>query len=125
LRPARTRGNQKTVTLGNGASYTGVGVVAAAVPSSPLVDSTAIPAAGRTAADAQLCLPGSIDPARATGKIVICTRGQNVRVEEGQVVKAAGGVGMVLANTVATPGLVGDFHAILTVHVAAPRITRS
>jgi subtilisin family serine protease len=114
------RGNQKTVTLGNGASYTGVGVVAAAVPVSPLVDSTAIPASGRTAADSQLCLPGSIDPAQAAGKIVICTRGNNARVEKGQVVKAAGGVGMVLANTVAAPGLVGDFHAVPTVHVEAP-----
>jgi subtilisin family serine protease len=115
-----SRGNQKTVTLGNGTSYTGVGVVTPAVPSSPLVDSVAIPAAGRTSADSMLCLPGSIDPAQAAGKIVICTRGVNARVEKSQVVKAAGGVGMVLANTVAAPGLVGDFHAVPTVHVEAP-----
>ncbi|MEV6970157.1 S8 family peptidase [Hamadaea sp. NPDC051192] len=114
------RGNQKTIVLGNGAQYTGVGVVTAAVPSSPLINSAAIPAAGQTVANATLCMPGSIDAAQATGKIVICTRGTNARVEKGQVVKDAGGVGMILANTAAAPGLVGDFHAVPTVQVEAP-----
>ncbi|NUR73783.1 MAG: S8 family peptidase [Hamadaea sp.] len=113
------RGNQKTVVLGNGARYTGVGVVPGAVPTSPLVDSAAIPAAGRTVADATLCMPGSIDPAQAAGKIVLCTRGSNARVEKSQVVKAAGGVGMVLANPAGTTGLVGDFHSVPTVHLEA------
>ncbi|NUT37217.1 MAG: S8 family peptidase [Hamadaea sp.] len=111
------RGNQKTVTLGNGASYTGVGVVSTPVASTGLVNSSAIPAAGRTVADADLCMIGSIDPAQAAGKIVVCTRGSNARVEKSQVVKAAGGVGMVLVNPAAAPGLVGDFHSVPTVHL--------
>src|SRR5262249_11483071 len=47
-------------------------------------------------------------------------RARQARVAKGSVVKPAGGVGMVLANTVAAPGLVGDFHAVPTVHVEAP-----
>ena len=34
-----------------------------------------------------------------TGKIVVCDRGVNDRVEKSAEVKQAGGVGMVLANT--------------------------
>ncbi|WP_026208279.1 S8 family serine peptidase [Catelliglobosispora koreensis] len=110
------RGNQKTVTLGNGTSYTGVGVVPPAVPSSPLVDSAAIPAAGFTSAQSTLCLLNSIDPAQAAGKIVICTRGTNDRVQKSLVVKNAGGVGMIHTNTTAAQSINGDWHIIPTVH---------
>ncbi|KQJ93460.1 subtilisin-like protease SBT5.3 [Brachypodium distachyon] len=45
-----------------------------------------------------LCLPGSLDQAKVKGKIVVCTRGVNGRMQKGQVVKEAGGIGMVLCN---------------------------
>ena len=48
--------------------------------------------------DAKLCFPDTLDPAEVDGKIVICDRGVNDRVEKSAVVKAAGGVGMVLVN---------------------------
>ncbi len=48
------RTGKSSVTLGNGVTYAGVGV-GAAVPSSPLVLSTAVAAAGATATDARLC----------------------------------------------------------------------
>lgn len=72
------------------------------------------------AADAQLCLPGTLDPAKVDGHIVVCDRGTNARAEKSQVVKDAGGIGMVLVNV---PGgadsLDNDFHAVPTVHLAA------
>ncbi|KAK8493069.1 hypothetical protein V6N13_078143 [Hibiscus sabdariffa] len=46
------------------------------------------------------CLPGSLDPTKAKGKIVVCTRGAGLRVGKGLEVKRAGGAGMVLANTI-------------------------
>ncbi|KAK6944734.1 Peptidase S8/S53 domain [Dillenia turbinata] len=46
-----------------------------------------------------LCLPGSLDPSWVRGKIVLCDRGVNARVEKGRVARDAGGVGMILANT--------------------------
>ncbi len=110
------RGNRKTVTLGNGASYVGVGVNPPAVASAGLVNSESIPAAGRTAADARLCLPGSVDPAAATGKVVICTRGSNARVDKSMTVRDAGGVGMVLTNNTVAESINGDWHFVPTVH---------
>ncbi|OIW21191.1 hypothetical protein TanjilG_30787 [Lupinus angustifolius] len=46
-----------------------------------------------------MCTPGSLDPKLVRGKVVVCDRGVNARVEKGLVVKKAGGVGMILANT--------------------------
>ncbi|CAL0303214.1 unnamed protein product [Lupinus luteus] len=46
-----------------------------------------------------ICTPGSLDPNLVRGKVVVCDRGVNARVEKGVVVKKAGGVGMILANT--------------------------
>uniref|UniRef100_A0A6N2KJ11 Subtilisin-like protease fibronectin type-III domain-containing protein n=1 Tax=Salix viminalis TaxID=40686 RepID=A0A6N2KJ11_SALVM len=45
-----------------------------------------------------LCLEGSLDPKLVGGKIVLCDRGINSRAVKGEVVKKAGGVGMILAN---------------------------
>ncbi|XP_028773234.1 subtilisin-like protease SBT1.3 [Neltuma alba] len=60
-----------------------------------------------------LCLEGTLDPKQVRGKIVICDRGISPRVQKGQVVKKAGGVGMILTNT-ATNGeeLVADCHLL-------------
>ncbi|WP_353115969.1 S8 family serine peptidase [Microbacterium sp.] len=71
-------------------------------------------------ADANLCLPGTLDAAKVSGHIVVCDRGNNARAEKSEVVKAAGGVGMILVNV---PGgadsLDNDFHAVPTVHLNA------
>lgn len=78
------------------------------------------PAAGQAAADAALCLPGTLDAAKVTGHIVVCDRGGNARAEKSQVVKDAGGMGVVLVNV---PGgadsLDNDFHAVPTVHLSS------
>ncbi|HEY7042854.1 MAG TPA: S8 family serine peptidase, partial [Nocardioidaceae bacterium] len=87
---------ESTVLLGDGTRMVGASISPTGVDESPLVYSGDIPAAGQDPADAALCMPDSIDPAQATGKIVICDRGVNARVEKSSVVQAAGGVGMVL-----------------------------
>ncbi len=109
------RSATKTVTLGNGASYTGPGL-GAAVPSAPLVTATAAAKAGAPATDARLCFLGTLDPAKTAGKIVVCDRGVVARTEKSQEVKNAGGVGMVLTNT-APNSLNADLHFVPTVHV--------
>ncbi|GAA5201355.1 S8 family serine peptidase [Microbacterium jejuense] len=82
----------------------------------PVVYAGDIPAAGVAAADAALCQLGTLDAAKAAGKIVICDRGVNARVEKSQAVAEAGGTGMVLVNV--TPGsLDNDFHSVPTVHL--------
>jgi subtilisin family serine protease len=111
------RGANKTVTLGNGAKYTSVGVIPPAVPTSPFVLSTAVGLDGANATDVRLCKEGVLDPAKATGKIVVCDRGVYDRIAKSRSVKAAGGVGMILANTSAAQSINGDWHYVPTVHV--------
>lgn len=64
-----------------------------------------------------LCLPGSLDPAKVRGKIVVCAIGTNARAQKGLVVRQAWGVGMVLCNgaragdtVLAEPHLVAAAH---------------
>ncbi|CAB4320308.1 unnamed protein product [Prunus armeniaca] len=65
-----------------------------------------------------LCLPGSLQPEHVRGKVVVCDRGINARVEKGGVVRAAGGIGMILANTAASgEELVADSHLLPAVAV--------
>jgi subtilisin family serine protease len=59
-----------------------------------------------------LCLPGSLSPALAQGKILLCERGTNARVEKGAVVLAAGGAGMIIYNTAADEGVLADPHLL-------------
>jgi subtilisin family serine protease len=92
-----------SVTLGNGATFEGVGNVTPIGPK-PLVDGAL---SGLAGADANLALcfgtaddgVARLDPAKVAGKIVVCNRGGNVLVNKALAVKAAGGVGMVLVNT--------------------------
>ncbi|KAM6587566.1 hypothetical protein CsatA_010171 [Cannabis sativa] len=60
-----------------------------------------------------LCLEGTLERRKVAGKIVICDRGISPRVQKGQVVKDAGGVGMILTNTGANgEELVADSHLL-------------
>jgi len=58
-----------------------------------------------------------LDPAKVAGKVVICTRAVNARVDKSLAVRNAGGIGMVLADNGA--GLVSEAHSVPTVHVSA------
>ncbi|QNN52878.1 S8 family serine peptidase [Nocardioides mesophilus] len=107
---------ENTVVLGNGTKIKGASITKTALPQTPLVESSAVAAAGAEPGDAALCLPETLDPAKVKGKIVLCTRGVNPRVEKSAVVKEAGGVGMILANIKAN-SLDTDFHAVPTVHI--------
>jgi subtilisin family serine protease len=105
----------KSVTLGNGATYTGIGT-GPAVASAPLIDSVTAGLPGVPVANAGYCFLGSLDPALVAGKIVLCLRGVNARVEKSQEVAAKGGVGVVLYNN-PDSSLNADFHYVPTVHI--------
>ncbi|KAG8376234.1 hypothetical protein BUALT_Bualt09G0041900 [Buddleja alternifolia] len=65
-----------------------------------------------------LCLAGSLNPSVVRGKVVLCDRGISARVEKGAVVRDAGGVGMILANTAESgEELVADSHLLPAVAV--------
>lgn len=66
---------------------------------------------GANSSSGNLCLAGSLEPEVVRGKVVLCDRGVNARVEKGAVVRDAGGIGMILANTAASgEELVADSH---------------
>jgi hypothetical protein len=106
-----------SVTLGNGATYNGASVATPVGPA-PLIDSVDAGLAAAAPGDVELCVPGSLDPAKVTGKIVLCLRGVIARVDKSLAVKEAGGVGMVMYNN-PDSSLNADFHFVPTVHVNA------
>ncbi|HET7863066.1 MAG TPA: S8 family serine peptidase [Burkholderiaceae bacterium] len=112
-----------SVTLGNGTVLGGASAAAAALPSTPLINAADAGLAGANATAVRLCFAAEdnggvavLDPAKVQGKIVICDRGSNARVNKSLAVAEAGGVGMVLVNT-STNTLNADFHSVPTVHL--------
>nr|XP_010932346.2 LOW QUALITY PROTEIN: subtilisin-like protease SBT1.5 [Elaeis guineensis] len=116
------------VKLGNGRTLPGVSVYGgpALAPGRlyPLIYAAAALAAPEGGAgdgySSSLCLEGSLDPDAVRGKIVVCDRGVNSRAAKGEVVRKAGGVGMILANGVFDgEGLVADCHVLPATAVGA------
>ena len=113
---------QADVTLGTGAVYYGASTNTTALPATKMVRAED---AGLGGGDASLCFTDAVaaaaaaqvklDPAKVSGKVVICTRGNNARVDKSLAVQQAGGVGMVLADN--GSGLVSEAHSVPTVHV--------
>ena len=106
-----------TVELSSGEKFAGASIMAKEVVNAPIALSVAVKAAAATDANAALCAPGTLDPAKTAGKIVVCDRGVVDRTAKSAVVAQAGGVGMVLVNL--TPNSLDvDLHSVPTVHVA-------
>ncbi|KAL6013160.1 hypothetical protein ACLOJK_003652 [Asimina triloba] len=100
------------VRLGNGKNFTGVSLYSGKpLPEQPL---RLIYAGNATnATSGNLCMMGMLMPEKVAGKIVVCDRGINPRVQKGYAVKEAGGFGMILANTEANrEELVADAHLL-------------
>ena len=95
-----------TVKLGSGQTFKGVSITPG-LASTPIVDGAAAGSVG--------CLTG-LDPARVTGKIVVCEGSFN-RAARGLAVKQAGGVGLVLYTASENDSLMSDNHHIPALHV--------
>jgi subtilisin family serine protease len=106
----------QAVELGNGARYVGASTTPSLLTPAPLITALAAKAASATDTNAKLCAAGTLDPAKAAGKVVLCDRGVVDRIEKGFEVKRVGGVGMVMANTSAN-SLNGDYHPVPAVHI--------
>uniref|UniRef100_A0A7N0UIF5 Subtilisin-like protease SBT5.3 n=1 Tax=Kalanchoe fedtschenkoi TaxID=63787 RepID=A0A7N0UIF5_KALFE len=75
-------------------------------------------AANASATDSILCKPGTLDPKKVKGKILVCLRGENGRMEKGQQAVLAGAVGMILCNDEASGDtLVADPHLLPAVQI--------
>jgi subtilisin family serine protease len=95
----------------------GASVTGAASSAAPVADAESSGNAGVAAIDAARCTQGSLDPVKVTGKVVLCVRGDNPRVQKSRVVRDAGGVGMILYNTSDAQETITDTHWVPTVHV--------
>ncbi len=105
------------VTLGNGVKYTGASLNSlTALTGKSIIRAEDAGIAGASA-NLPLCFsnPLELDPAKVAGKIVVCTRGNNARVDKSLAVLNAGGVGMVMMDN--GSGLVAEAHSVPTVHV--------
>ncbi|XP_057753524.1 subtilisin-like protease Glyma18g48580 [Arachis stenosperma] len=109
------------VTLGNNQQVTGASLFVN-LPSSqsfPLILASDARFANATIQNAQLCMPGTLDPAKARGKIVMCLRGGKIRsVAEGQEALSAGAVGVVMENDAQSGNTVlAEPHVLSTTNV--------
>ncbi|KAG7014803.1 Subtilisin-like protease SBT1.3, partial [Cucurbita argyrosperma subsp. argyrosperma] len=108
------------VKLGNGRTVTGVSLYKGrtTIPENKQFPVVYMGSNSSNPDPSSLCLEGTLDPHFVAGKIVICDRGISPRVQKGVVVKNAGGVGMILANTAANgEELVADCHLVPAVAV--------
>jgi subtilisin family serine protease len=107
---------EATAKLGDGQQFAGSSITVTEPVTGAFVTAASVAAAGATTPN--LCGPGSLDPAKAAGKIVLCERGVVDRVAKSAEVERAGGIGMVLVNP--TPNSIdADTHAVPTVHLDA------
>lgn len=84
----------------------------------PLISAMSAKATNASSGEAQLCKAGTLDPKKVKGKILVCLRGDNARVDKGQQVALAGGVGMILANNQATGNeVIADPHVLPASHL--------
>ncbi|HEY4081641.1 MAG TPA: S8 family serine peptidase [Burkholderiaceae bacterium] len=113
------------VTLGSGAKFNGTSLDANALPATALIRAEDAAVAGGGSANLCFSDPTAasqssqvlLDPAKVTGKVVICTRGINARVDKSLAVYNAGGVGMILVDN--DTGLIAETNSVPTVMVSS------
>ncbi|GJT35285.1 subtilisin-like protease SBT5.3 [Tanacetum coccineum] len=107
--------------LGNKMRFKGESLSFKALPRNkffPIMSSLEAKAAHADPKDAQLCKAGSLDRVKAKGKILVCLRGDNARVDKGQEAALAGAVGMVLANNdLSGNEIIADPHVFPATHI--------
>jgi subtilisin family serine protease len=91
---------QGTVQLANGTSSVGasLNIPPAGIGPKSLVLASSVKLSSASAADAMLCVPDALDPARAAGKVVFCDRGGALLEEKALEVKRAGGAAIIIGN---------------------------
>ncbi|XWS51682.1 hypothetical protein CRYUN_Cryun11dG0004200 [Craigia yunnanensis] len=109
------------VELGNKKQLKGASLASVTLSSRisyPLISAEKAKAANASAADAILCQPGTLDPKKVEGRILVCLRGINGRTDKGKQALLAGAVGMILANDENTGNeVIADPHVLPATHI--------
>ena len=109
---------QGTIEFADGTKFRGASIMNKEVKDAGVV-LAANAAAANPPSSAALCGPGTLDPAKVAGKVVVCDRGVVDRVAKSAEVARGGGVGMILVN-LSNSSLDTDQHAVPTIHVNPP-----
>jgi subtilisin family serine protease len=116
-------------TLDSGAVLTGASTNAK-TPSTPLILAKDAGKAGADPTTLALCFGATdgvaplLDPAKVSGKILVCDRGSNVLVNKSANGGAAGAVGVIIANTsTANNTTIVQPHTVSTVHINVANAT--
>ncbi|KAL2483822.1 Subtilisin-like protease SBT5.4 [Forsythia ovata] len=111
---------QANVKLRNGMTLKGTSL-SKALPEEryyTLISAEKAKAANASALDAILCQEGTLDPEKVKGKILVCLRGENARVDKGEQAAVAGAVGMILCNDAASGNeVIADPHVLPATHI--------
>ncbi len=109
-----SRSFKGTVRLAGGPTLVGASVTQGTARL-PLVDAQLSGKQDVTPANAELCLPGTLDETKVEGKIVLCKRGGNGRIDKSLTVFDAGGAGMIMFNATDTDNLFTDNYFVPSV----------
>ncbi|RHN48243.1 putative cucumisin [Medicago truncatula] len=108
------------VQLHNGQHFKGASL-STALPENklyPLITAAEAKLAEAPVENATLCMNGTIDPEKASGRILVCLRGINGKVEKSLVALEAKAVGMILFNDRSHGNeLTDDPHFLPTAHI--------
>jgi Subtilase family/Fibronectin type-III domain/Peptidase inhibitor I9/PA domain len=116
------RDGKGSVTI-DGTTYNGGSSAATAVSGPMAIYGTELPlpqpaeAALTPEQKQRLCYPGTL-PAAAAGKVVVCERGVNARIDKSLAVQQAGGVGMIMINPTVN-SVNADLHFVPSIHLGA------
>ena len=108
---------ENTIVLANGRKIMGASSSQTPVSNRRIVPGAEAVVAGGDPADAELCGPDTLDPAKVSGKIVYCLRGVYDRVAKGAEVKRAGGAALIMANP-SPNSLNADIQVVPTIHIS-------
>jgi subtilisin family serine protease len=118
------RFTQATVTLGNGYTGAGASFQTTGLSSRGIVYSRNVGFSPTATTNQALCFGAAdgvaplLDPAKVSGKILVCERGSNVLVNKVAAAKAAGAAGVIILNTPASANTTPIIAAELpTVHL--------
>ncbi|KAL7129247.1 hypothetical protein ABFS83_13G052500 [Erythranthe nasuta] len=109
------------VVLGNKMRLRGESLSAKSLPkkkSFQIISATDAKATNASADQALLCKAGTLDAKKVKGKILVCLRGDNARVDKGEQAALCGAVGMVLANNqISGNEILADPHVLPASHI--------
>ncbi|XP_047322976.1 subtilisin-like protease SBT5.4 [Impatiens glandulifera] len=110
---------ESLIKLGNGQNFSGASLTKGLPKEDmyPIISAEDAAIVGVPPSDASMCTNGTLDAKKVNGKLLVCLRGENSRLEKGFIAAQAGAVGMILCDKDESDTPVLDLHFLPTSHV--------